>query len=96
MTQIAEQQHTVNLIADLTHSEVSMSKFLLSTTQLARIGVPENLGTIVFANGNRFVTAIERVADTYVPRVKGNMHFAQNLDEAYDIIGRSSSSDGQD
>lgn len=86
MSEISQQPHTVHLIADLIHSQSNMSRLLISIPTLAQVGFADNLGTIVFANRNRFTVAVERLTEVYAPSIKQHVRFAATLEEAYAII----------
>ncbi|MEO0560584.1 MAG: hypothetical protein AAF125_00620 [Chloroflexota bacterium] len=81
---VRNQDHNVHLVADMTAPTLTMTKFPLVFTKV-QVDLPENLGYVVVANGNRFM-AMTRMVKTLYPRLESQLRFVETKDEAYQFL----------
>jgi hypothetical protein len=81
--------HKVHIIVDMTRTEGFTSRMLAAAPRFNE-NLPENRGLTVGINIPNYLISIVRVATRIYPQLGRYLHFANTVDEAYQIIEKYS------
>ena len=79
--------HPVDSIFDFSQSTFS-PKNLLSTAETMENALKENHRLAIIVKANVYIRSILKVARIFAPKSLANMHFVDNIDQAYDFISK--------